>query len=302
MIIFYGRADDTPMARAVEVARELDVEHLLVDQGRLATVDLWVEVGADGVDGRLVVAGSEVDLLAVQGIYARPLEVPAADGDPLDARRAMTFADGFLEWLDLAPGCVVNPPAAMHSNASKPYQAQLLARLGFPVPATLVTDDPEEVMAFRREHVRVVYKSISGVRSVVRELDDTAARRLDRVRVLPTQFQAYVPGTDVRVHVVGSRVFAAEIVSPALDYRYATRDGLPVRLAAHDLPDDTAERCLRVAAALGLRLCGIDLRRRPDGEHVCFEVNPMPAYSYFEAGTGQPIGVALVELLTGKAA
>ena len=302
MIIFYGRGDDTPLARAVETAGELGVEHVLVDQRQAGDADLWVEVGGDGVQGRLVLAGAVVDLAAVQGIYARPLEVPAAGGDPLDARRASAFASGFLEWLDLAPGCVVNPPAAMHSNASKPYQAQLVARAGFLVPATLVTDDPQEVLAFRREHTRVVYKSISGVRSIVRELDDSAVRRLDRVRALPTQFQAYVPGTDVRVHVVGERVFATEVASQALDYRYAGRDGLSARLAAHDLPDDIAERCLQVADALGLPLCGIDLRRRPDGEHVCFEVNPMPAYSYFEAEAGQPISVALVELLAGKVA
>lgn len=180
MIIFYGRGDDTPLARAVETAGELGVEHVLVDQRQAGDTDLWVEVGGDGVQGRLVLAGAVVDLAAVQGIYARPLEVPAAGGDPLDARRASAFASGFLEWLDLAPGCVVNPPAAMHSNASKPYQAQLVARAGFLVPATLVTDDPQEVLAFRREHTRVVYKSISGVRSIVRELDDSAVRRLDR--------------------------------------------------------------------------------------------------------------------------
>ena len=301
MIILYGRGDDTPLARAAETAGELGVDHVVVDQRQAADADLWVEVGGDGARGRLVVAGTELDLVAVQGIYARPLEVPAAGGDPLDARRASAFAGGFLEWLDLAPGCVVNRPAAMHSNASKPYQAQLVARAGFAVPATLVTDDPEEVLAFRREHTRVVYKSISGVRSIVRELDDTAARRLDRVRALPTQFQAYVPGTDVRVHVVGGRVFATEVASQALDYRYANRDGLSARLTASGLPDDVSERCLEVAASLGLPLCGIDLRRRPDGEHVCFEVNPMPAYSYFEAEAGQPISVALVELLAGKA-
>ena len=301
MIIFYGRADDTPLARAVEVAGELDVPHLLIDQRQVAAADLWIEVGESGVGGQLVIAGSEVDLAAVQGIYARPLEVPAAGGDSLDAWRARTFADGFLEWMDLAPGCVVNPPAAMLSNASKPYQAQLIARAGFLVPATLVTDDPEEVLTFRAEHVRVVYKSVSGVRSIVRELDDTAIGRLDRIRALPTQFQQYVPGTDVRVHIVGSRVFATEVVSQALDYRYATRDGLSASLSAHDLPDDVAERCLEVSAALGLPLCGIDLRRRPDGEHICFEVNPMPAFSYYEAEAGQPIGVALVELLAGKA-
>jgi len=56
-------------------------------------------------------------------------------------------------------------------------------------------------------------------------------------------------------------------------------------------------RCLDLARRLELPFCGIDLRRRPDGVHVCFEVNPMPAFAYFEGETSQPIAAALVELL-----
>ena len=52
---------------------------------------------------------------------------------------------------------------------------------------------------------------------------------------------------------------------------------------------------------LELPLCGIDLRRRPDGSYVCFEVNPMPAFSYYESNTGQPIARSLVEYMSGKA-
>jgi hypothetical protein len=48
---------------------------------------------------------------------------------------------------------------------------------------------------------------------------------------------------------------------------------------------------------MDLPLAGVDLRRRPDGRYVCFEVNPMPAYTYFEAQTGLPIRRALAELL-----
>jgi glutathione synthase/RimK-type ligase-like ATP-grasp enzyme len=56
-----------------------------------------------------------------------------------------------------------------------------------------------------------------------------------------------------------------------------------------------------LAALLQLPLCGIDLRRCADGSYVCFEVNPMPAFSYYEANTGQPIARRLVEFLSGKA-
>jgi glutathione synthase/RimK-type ligase-like ATP-grasp enzyme len=52
-----------------------------------------------------------------------------------------------------------------------------------------------------------------------------------------------------------------------------------------------------LAQALDLPLAGIDLRQRPDGQYLCFEVNPMPAYSYYESNTGLPISLALADLL-----
>jgi glutathione synthase/RimK-type ligase-like ATP-grasp enzyme len=157
------------------------------------------------------------------------------------------------------------------------------------------------VREFRARHSRVVFKSVGGVRSIVTELDDAAAPRLDRVAALPTQFQEYVPGVDVRVHVVGDAAFATEVRSDATDYRYARRAGLAADLRSVELPADVADRCVALAAALDLTLCGIDLRRRPDGEHVCFEANPMPAFSYYQAGTGQPIAETLVRLLSRSA-
>ena len=91
--------------------------------------------------------------------------------------------------------------------------------------------------------------------------------------------------------------FPPGCTSEAIDYRYAQRDSLNATLQATTLPEDVADRCIALAAMLKLPLCGIDLRRTPDGSYVCFEVNPMPAYSYYEVETGQPISYALVELM-----
>lgn len=295
MILFYGRLDDAPLRRAVDVARDGGVEHVVIEQRRLTLHDLELHAGDDGVGGSIVVAGTEIELSGVRAAYLRPLE-PAGAGDAVDRLRARTFHAALLEWADLTGALVLNRPAAMESNSSKPFQAQLIARAGFDVPDTLVTSDPDLAADFRRRHGRVIFKSVSGVRSIVRELDDTAAARLDRVRSVPTMFQAYVPGVDVRVHVVGSRVFATEITSASTDYRYAARDGNEALLAAVELPEGVAAQCVELATQLHLPLCGIDLRRRPDGRWVCFEVNPMPAYSYYEANTGQPIAQAIVEL------
>jgi glutathione synthase/RimK-type ligase-like ATP-grasp enzyme len=202
-----------------------------------------------------------------------------------------------VEWLDLASGLIVNRPAAMESNSSKPFQSQAIAKAGFAVPDTLVTNDPADVQEFWRRHKRVIFKSISGIRSIVQELTPVNVQRLERVKRLPTQFQAYVPGIDIRVHVVGERLFATQVDSAATDYRYAGQEGLETTLKEVALPDRIGAQCIALARRLDLPFCGIDLRRTPEGEYVCFEVNPMPAYSYYEAGTGQAISQAMVELL-----
>jgi glutathione synthase/RimK-type ligase-like ATP-grasp enzyme len=196
----------------------------------------------------------------------------------------------------------VNPAASMGSNGSKPYQAQLIARHGFAVPDTIVTNDPDRVRDFRARHGRIIYKSASGIRSIVREFDDDDLDRLDRIRWCPTQFQAFVPGTDVRVHVVDTEVFATEIDSDATDYRYATREGTKATLRAITLDADVADRCVSLARDLRLPFAGIDLRRRGgDGAWVCFEVNPSPGFSFYESRTGQPIARAVARYLAATA-
>ncbi len=185
----------------------------------------------------------------------------------------------------------------MASNSAKPYQALFIQAVGFDVPATLVTTDPDAVLEFWAQHAAVIYKSLSGVRSIVSRLEERHQARLERVRWCPTQFQQYIPGTDYRVHVVGDDVFACEIRSLADDYRYAGRQGLGVEISPYQLPQDVADRCRALTASLGLYVTGIDFRRDPDGRWYCFEVNPSPAYTYYQNASGQPIDEAIADLL-----
>jgi len=297
MILIYGCLEDPPLVRTIEALQEAGAPYVLLAQTALDREGLCIEVGPGGVDGILVSAGQAVPLEQFHSIYARPLELPLRAFGAADVPRVRLLHEQLFEWLDIVRGLVVNRPRAMQANASKPLQAQLIGAAGFSVPETLVTSDEEEARAFWRTHGRVVFKSISGVRSIVQELDDRSAARLSLLSALPVQFQAYVPGADVRVHVVGDRAFAAEIHSPVIDYRYAAREGAAAILTAIELPPAVARRCIELVREMELPLAGIDLRRRPDGEYVCLEVNPMPAYTYFETHTGLPISRALAELL-----
>ena len=72
----------------------------------------------------------------------------------------------------------------------------------------------------------MVYKPLAGGGRCRRLTDaDLSAERLSRLAAAPVLFQAEVPGTNIRVYVVGGAVVAAyQIVSDELDYRGAEAD------------------------------------------------------------------------------
>jgi glutathione synthase/RimK-type ligase-like ATP-grasp enzyme len=279
-----------------------DAEVVFLDQR--VTAAGCVELSLDGRPGVSVrTREGRLDLARCGAAYLRPYdsrELPAVRRAPADSpvRARAIRADSLLgDWADLTDAFVVNRPSAMASGASKPWQARALAAAGFRVPDTLITTDADAVREFRARHDRIIYKSISGVRSIVAEFTDAHEARLEAVRWCPTQFQERVPGTDYRVHVVGDEVFAARIDCAATDYRYAYREGATPVITAARLPEDVEERCVTVTAALGLAFGGVDLRRAPDAEWYCFEVNPSPGFTFYAEATGQRIDDAVARLL-----
>jgi glutathione synthase/RimK-type ligase-like ATP-grasp enzyme len=138
------------------------------------------------------------------------------------------------------------------------------------------------------------------VRSIVSRLTRAKADEVCDVANCPTQFQEYIPGIDVRVHVAGRQVIATEIESCADDYRFASCSGADVKMKPTVLPEQIENRCRLMAQKMNLLFTGIDLRRTPDGRWYCFEANPSPGFTFFEGITGQPITAAVVDLLMGS--
>ena len=170
---------------------------------------------------------------------------------------------------------------------------------GFRVPETLVTTDAAKVEAFWERHGEIIYKSMSGVRSIVSRLTPEHRARFGDLAHSPVQFQQWIRGHDVRVHVAGEEVFACNIGSSAIDYRYPRNGEEAPQIAACCLPGELAVRCRRLAASLGLDLAGIDLRCTPEGDWYCFEVNPSPAFTFYAEVIRQPIDDAVARLLAG---
>jgi glutathione synthase/RimK-type ligase-like ATP-grasp enzyme len=304
MILLCGIPSESPLAMVADALKALGTKFRVLNQRQVADYAIAWQVEAGLVDGTLRLGGESFRLTDVDAAYVRLMDdqlLPELAHEPEGSparRHARAFHDAFYRWLEVAPGRIVNRSDPQGSNGSKPYQAQLIAQYGFSFPETLITNDPDAVLAFRRQHQAVVFKSMSGVRSIVRALADDDLDRLEHIRWCPVQFQALVPGIDVRVHVVDQDVHATEIISDTLDYRYARREGGTAELRAIQLSNDTEEKCVALTRGLGLIFAGIDLKITPAGEIFCFEVNPSPAFSFYEANTGQPIAGSLSRYLT----
>lgn len=286
MIVLHGLHSDAPLENVRRVLADRGVPHLFLDQASCA------RVAVEPVGDRLAlrVGDLEVPVHHLRGVYLRSYDL----GDAVDAtesHRLARLSFGLREWAEALPEHVrvVNRPSAGLSNHSKPRQATVIEQAGFAVPEALLTTDPDAAEAFVAEHGKVIVKSISGTRSIVRIVgpdDDLGA-----VRWCPTQFQRFVAGVEYRVHVVGDRLFVHRVRSHAVDYRYG---GFTLEPA--DLPDPVADHCRALARALGLELAGIDLRFGSDGRWYCWEANTSPAYSSFD-GPGHEIASALAEHL-----
>jgi hypothetical protein len=304
MILVCGGLSDSVTELVCARLEARKYAYRLLDQGRYPSgYTVHWEWTAGRAQGFIAAPGWQLDLNEITGVYARYLGAegrvppPAIDKEILPGIYAEADAALIALFEDL-PCTVVNRLRGGMSNCSKAYQALLIEQCGLKAPETLVTNDPAEAKAFFEEcSGDVIYKSLSGIRSIVRKLSNDHLDRLPLLRQGPAQFQRFVPGDNVRVHVVGEEVFATRMKSEAVDYRYARQDGHSCEMAEEVLAPEVQNACVSLARRLDLLFAGIDLKFTPQGEIFCFEVNPSPGFNYYEIGTGQPISAALADLL-----
>jgi glutathione synthase/RimK-type ligase-like ATP-grasp enzyme len=251
--------------------------------------------------------GRSIDLTACRtGWWRRPQAFTLQPGISLDVM-SFTYSEcheavgGLWAALDLN---WVNPPELDEVAHHKPYQLAAAAEVGLTVPRTIVTNDPNVARKFIAAlgPERTVYKTFLASEQCWREtrvVRPVELELLDTVRLAPVIFQEYVPAlADVRVTVVGERMFAAAIL-PApggydLDYRM-DMDGASFEPA--ELPVETQRGIHALMNRLGLVFGAVDLRRTPDDRYVFLEVNPAGEWRFVEERTNQPITYAVAELL-----
>jgi glutathione synthase/RimK-type ligase-like ATP-grasp enzyme len=248
-------------------------------------------------------AGESLDLADVGVVWwrrVRPFDVDAS----VTAPHARAFATsettqavyGMLDSLDCP---WVNPRTADDTGHHKPFQWAVAQEVGLRVPRTLVTNRPEDAQRFIAElgRERTICKAFLASLDAWRETRVVTAEdvgRLDLVRLAPVIFQEYVDGVDLRITIVGERLFPCAIDARRTRYPVDMRMVVgEADVSPAELPRAVERDLLRLMRRLDLRYGAVDMRRTDGGDHYFLEVNPAGQWHFVEHRTGLPISDAV---------
>ncbi|MGC5030157.1 MvdC/MvdD family ATP grasp protein [Micromonospora sp. DT229] len=280
---------------------------------------LTAAIDGDGCRQILKHDGQTYDLAEVTAVWdRRPSPIQVNDLVTEEDYRAYAelvarrFRDGFWELLP-ARWMPAQPIRALRSDNKLVHLAKA-AELGFTVPQTLFTNDPDELIpAWNRAGGQLISKALTyrdffvyGEQHLIYTTKVQRRHLAGRHRIqhAPVILQPDVAkAAELRVTVVGDQIFAAEIDSQssrltAQDWR--RYDDNTVEYRAVELPDEVAKRCLDFISALGLNFGAIDLIRSTEGDYVFLEVNVNGQWGWIEKLTGLPISDAITDWLTAN--
>jgi glutathione synthase/RimK-type ligase-like ATP-grasp enzyme len=330
-VLLVTRSDDNASVRCVaDALRRLGAEPVRLDTDRYPQ-DVRVSsrlpgLGAtlsppsgDGVERVLVTPGGRVSSLEVGAVWYRRFfaggRLPATLGDlrrpSVDESRRSLY--GFLGALDHVPH--MDRLEDVRRCDHKELQLKRAAALGLAIPATLFSNDPDEVRAFHAAcGGRVVTKMQSsfavwrqGQEHVVftSEVGATELSSLEGLRLCPMVFQAHIQKRiELRATVVDDQVFCAAVDSQRhdvtrLDWR---KDGVGLLRAwtPFTLPADTARALVALVRSFGLRYAAADFIVTPDDALVFLEINAGGEWFWLDAHVDGSAGLPIAEAIAAE--
>lgn len=204
----------------------------------------------------------------------------------------------------------LNDPWAIHKADNKIYQLKTAIDVGFDVPDTIITSNPDEVKEFyAKNDENIIVKVFAASPMLDKALFTNKVtaeymKKIDSVKMSPAIFQSIIPKDyELRITVVGEKIFAVKINSQedeetALDWRRKPKlNDFEVTMEMIDLPMMIEDRILKFMKNMGLRFGCIDMIVPPEGEYVFLEINPNGQWYFIQLKTEAQIAKAIADLL-----
>lgn len=183
-----------------------------------------------------------------------------------------------------------------HDTKAQLYQK--LRSAGFSAPDTLMTNDPEQALAFFNKVGKAVAKPSVSIGST-RIVSDQDIERLDELNVSPVLFQELLVGDTLRVHIVADRVvLTLRIISEEgqVDSRTNTKGFEYFRL-----PEEEERKIVAANRYLGLHYAAWDILETRDGGYYYLDCNPGPFILWIGDDNTHTVFTALARYLVSYA-
>lgn len=198
---------------------------------------------------------------------------------------------------------------------SKEEQMKIASHLGLLVPETCITNNPEEAKKFVQQRPNGVISKMQssfaiiedGIENVVftnivkeEDLDDIAS-----LQYCPMQFQEKLDKKlELRVTIIGDKLFTFAIDSQKndnakIDWRKEGRtlleDWVP-----YELPEDIAEKLLRMMDIYQINYGAIDIIVTPDNDYYFLEINSAGEFFWLDRLIEGAISEQIAKILLGE--
>lgn len=200
-------------------------------------------------------------------------------------------------------GYWLSHPHATERAGNKLYQLSVANRMGFRVPKTLISQDPESVQSFvsglpgGRAIAKTVAGGGKGMFLFTQFVTESDLLTDASITVCPAIYQEYIAGdTHIRLNCFGDASYAGKIVSPELDWR----PNLDVPVTAWDVPQSVHTDVRATLDAMGLEMGVVDLKLTPEGDLVWLEVNPQGQFLFLEPLTEIPLTKIFADYLVSR--
>lgn len=260
-----------------------------------------------------------IDLLSFSSVYYRRPELPAlnnvkgiTNSEMQLILKEITYTlEGIYKILKDAYW--VSPIYSIREAENKIHQLILARKIGFNIPKSFISNNYDDVN--RYFSLSESKNIIKPIKSGLVEYDNGESAVIFTSEINPDNIEQselascpiYLQDcvdkcADIRVTVVGEKVFAARIESQhntetIIDWRKGENilPHSPIKI-----PIEIEVKCIKLIQALDLRFGAIDFVLTPDNEYIFLEINPNGQWAWIEILTKQKISAEIVNLLCNE--
>ncbi len=253
--------------------------------------------------------GRELLFEDIVSVYYRRPEKPKDDESPLDKIRigeAWGALYHFLYGLDHLPW--MGHPLKDKRNSSRLLQLKTAVDVGFRIPATIISRNPNEIKKFVKNckkvavkpiHMRGLTENKNWTPYFTEVIDETSFQDIDDEVLISTYnyIQKYIPKKrEWRITIVGDSIFPCVLESQDSDGGKEDWRKINYQSIKHyheELPKLIRELILEYVKKLRMPFGAMDLIETPDGQWYFLECNPNGQWLWIQELTHQPIANAI---------